>query len=161
MKDPTKLKQKFWQAVEAIPEDRREELLQLVQTFAVNAKQQQPAHPLPTNLKEMRKLGIKLYPQFKQETGSTDSQECLRQNWGEWLKAYNPKLNRDYMSLANIRNLDPQLLGRLKKQYKTDELHKFLPSLPLLNKQIAAKKTPEDAKELNKLARIIERHAQP
>ncbi|ADJ29902.1 hypothetical protein [Nitrosococcus watsonii] len=157
MKDPTKLKQKFWQAVEATPEDRREELLQLVQTFAVNAKQQ-PAHPLPTNLKEMRKLGIKLYPEFKQETGSTDSEKCLRQNWGEWLKAYNPKLDRDYMSLADIRKLDPQLLGRLKKQYKTDELHKFLPSLPLVNKQIANNMTDDERREIGRLNALYYTH---
>jgi hypothetical protein len=137
----------FMEVADTVPEGRRAELLDMMESFAEKAKTQ-PANPLPTTHAEMEALGMELYPAFVKRTGATDGKACLAANWGPWLKAFTPSLDRDHMSKADLGRLDPQLLARLRKQHPKDELHGFLPSLPLLNQQIVDTMSDEEKRDV-------------
>lgn len=143
-------------AMESIPEGRRDELLRLVQTFAENAKHQ-PSDPLPRNREEMERLGIEIYPDFVRRTGKTDGKQCLKENWRRWLKKFTASLDRNYMSLADLGRLDPQLLTRLRKQCSSDELHKLIPSLPALNQERVNNMTAEEKRDIQTKNTLINR----
>ncbi len=137
-----------------IPTGRRDEALTLLKEFAVKA-QYQPESPLPANQREMKAMGIETYPEFKNRTGSTDGKECLKQNWGPWLKTFSEemtgrKLDRDYMCMDDLRDFDIQLVNRLKHQHAAKERNQFLPSLPMLNKQKANQISEDERHEVYK-----------
>lgn len=143
-----------------VPEERHMELLKLMEEFAYKAKHE-PVKPLPKTPAEAKELGIQAYKEFTKTEKSKDGKECLRQNWGPWLKAFTPTLDRNYMSQADLEKCDKPLLIRLKNTYEIKELNKFLPSKPLLGKQIASTVTNEQRKKMNRTARLVERHTEP
>lgn len=133
------------------------ELLELVHEFAERAKHQ-PVMPLPNSREQMKALGIETYEEFKARTGSTDGKECLMKNWGKWLRACTPTLDRDYMSTADLRHLDEKLLNRIKKVHRAKEYHTFIPSLPMLNEQIIEQISKEEKRELYRKLSLLYRH---
>ena len=154
------LKNAFIKAIKELPEGRIPELLDMIQTFSDNAKQE-PIKPLPINQDELKSAEIELYPDFKNRTKEANGLKCLEENWGHWLKEYTPNLDRDYMSQADLKKLDPKLLSRLTKQHNGTELNKYLPSINSLNKQIASSITKEQKKEFSKIQGILYRNSEP
>ena len=100
----------------------------------------------------------KTYDNWKFANKSKDGEECLKQGWGQWLKAYNHNLDRDYMSQADLGRLDQRLLERLRNTYDANQLNRFLPSLKNFNAQIAATITDDDKKSTYCKANLIARH---
>jgi hypothetical protein len=143
------LQEAFTKALQEIPEGRIPEFIDMIQAFTENAKHE-PIKPLPTNKDQLKDAGIELYPDFKKRTGEANGLKCLQENWGHWLKAYTPALDRDYMCQADLKKLDPKLLIRLKDTMDKNELDKYIPSKPSLNKQIAKLMTEKEKREAYK-----------
>lgn len=147
----------FNQCLEEIPETRYQDLIDLIQEFAEKS-QHEPIMDLPSNKSELKALGIELYPDFKRRTGEANGLKCLEENYSLWLKKYTPNLNRDYMCQADLGRLDPQLLSRLRRLYKAEELNKTIPSEQKLNEQIAETISAIEKKEVIQKYSIIYRH---
>lgn len=134
----------FEKAIESLPEGRHQELLALVQEFVEKAKHQ-PSRPLPAPGSGTYRTVVPRLHMSKEEL-----KEFLGREWGEFLKAFNSKLDRDYMSQADLSERDESLLNRLRQQYGSKELSRFLPSHPEMIKQEAAQMTAEEIQDVQK-----------
>jgi hypothetical protein len=152
--------QRIARAFDSVPEARQPELLQLIEDFAEKV-QHEPIKPLPKTPAEAKKLGITLYKDLTKEEKNKTGEEILKQNFGYFLKKFTPNLDRDYMCQADLGDVDQPLLARLRQEYKASELNGFLPSKPSLGKQIVKTKTEAQKKEVRRMSKLIERHAEP
>jgi hypothetical protein len=149
--------EKFSAIAEGVPAGRLDELITLTDEFAKQA-QHEPDRPLPKTKEEMKDMGIEIYPAFKKRTDSTDGRRCLQENWGIYLKAFNPTLDRDHMSQADLGRLDKQLMERLRATYKAAQINEFIPNLQTMNKQDIALLTDKEIREFHKLNSLLHRH---
>lgn len=138
-------------AYHSLPEHKKPELLTLVKEFSEKVKHEPPLLPdvCPRE---------KTYDVWKVENNSRDGKECLLANWGDWLKAGNDNLDRDYISQADLGRLDEKLLIRLRAQFRAKELNEFLPSQQALNKQIASTISESEKREIYRKAVLVTRH---
>jgi len=149
--------QQFTEIAETIPEERREEALQLLREFAETTKHQ-PPKPLPADQAAMKAMKIETYREYKKRTGSTDGRACLKANWKDYLKAFRPALDRDYMCQADLARLDRKLLERLRHTTTAEELGTFLPSLKDFNRQQVAAMSEKEIKEAYRKKNLVNRH---
>lgn len=147
MDDKTRLSKIF----DSLPTHKQTELMGFVEQFAEKAAFQPP--PLPEVCPPE-----KSYDNWKSANKSKDGKECLKQGWGQWLKAFNTALDHDYMSQADLGRLDQKLLARLKQQYKAEILNQIIPSLPIFNSQMVDAVRLEGKKEIYKKANIAARY---
>ncbi len=148
---PDDLKQRLLIAFEKTCDDHKPELVSLAEEFAQKNANTPPSLPKPG-------FGYQTYDEWKIINKSRDPIACLKQNWGKWLKAFNPALDRDYMSQADLGRLDEKLIARLRNLYKSDEINEFIPSLPNFHKQLAAQITEAERKKIYKQVQLIARH---
>lgn len=135
-------------ALSGLPDAKKAELVVLVQEFAERARYQPP--PLPDVCPPH-----KTYDVWKIENSSRDGVRCLLENWGDWLKAGNPKLDRDYMSQADLRKRDKKLMKRLENSLSVDEIASYIPKYSMINDQEAARISPEQYRAANRVRNIV------
>ncbi len=134
-----------------LPEDQQEMIFEILnmtdnkqrkkglEAFKEAVKYRPPARPTVNSKHET-------YPQFKTRTGSKDGKECLKKNWGKWLKAFNPELKKqgiDYLHKGHLRNLDPKLMKRLEQMYTKEEIALYIPTKEIYGDQRAKTMTEE------------------
>lgn len=154
IEDKENLLSRLYRAFEDVSDERKQELVDLCEEFARSIVKQPP--PLPK-----MGSGYLTYDAWKIIHKSRDGRECLRQNWGIWLMAFNPNLDQDYMSQADLGKLDRKLLTRLKTQYSGEELNAFLPSLSNYHTQKVKNITINEKKEMYRTAFLIHRRSNP
>lgn len=145
------LRQRLRIAFENAHPEHRAALVLLVEEYVQKNANRPPSLPKPYS-------GYQTYDEWKVINKNRDPIACLKQNWGKWLKAFNPALDRDYMSQADLGRLDKKLMTRLRNLYKAHEINEFIPSLSNFHKQLAAQITPDERKETYKKVQLIARH---
>ncbi len=157
LRNRMKILEPFEQVIIQTPPSQRPQLLDTMKRFSDKAKFA-PLQKLPEDTEGLKALGIVAYPQWRKQHNNTNAKQCLKEFYSPWLKIFSPQLDRDYMTQADLQKLDKQLLQRLRRLYPAAELSEFLPSLPMLNKQLADLATDAERKEAGRMNAVIYRH---
>jgi len=76
----------------------------------------------------------------------------VKKNWGDWLAAYNDKLDIDAISRKQLRSYDKRLITRLEKEFTTDELNEIIQTE---EKKIELEVNSLSNEEIQKATRIM------